>query len=172
MFAELSPLPAAVRLPPQRSLVPLGRHARLIGLDPEFALAVDDLPEPLAWMLDELTGPVAPDALVERAVRRGADATQARTLLDRLVAAGAVIDAGQGQRVQRHRRTSAVVVVGAGPLGVGIASGLALAGVGAVHVEAARTWPPTSAPDTSTATGAGNGRRPPHRLYAGSRRPR
>ena len=137
MFAELSPLPAAVRLPPQRSLVPLGRHARLIGLDPEFALAVDDLPEPLAWMLDELAGPVAPDALVERAVRRGADATQARTLLDRLVAAGAVVDAGHRQRVERHRRTSAVVVVGAGPLGVGIASGLALAGVGAVHVEAA-----------------------------------
>jgi molybdopterin/thiamine biosynthesis adenylyltransferase len=135
--AEISPLPAAVRLPPQRSLLPLGRHARLIGLDPELALAVDDLPEPLARMLDELACPVAPGALVERAVRRGADAGQARTLLDRLVAAGAVVDADYGERVERHRRASAVVVVGAGPLGVGIAAGLALAGVGAVHVEAA-----------------------------------
>jgi hypothetical protein len=134
---ELPPLPSVVRLPPQRTLLPLGRHARLIGLDPESALAVDDLPEPLARMLDELAGPVPPGALVERAVSRGADAGQARTLLDRLVAAGAVVDAGHGQRVERHRRASAVLVVAAGPLGVGIAAGLTLAGVGAVHVEAA-----------------------------------
>jgi hypothetical protein len=134
---ELPPLPAAVRLPPQRSLLPIGPQARLIGLDPESALAVDDLPEPLARMLDELAGPVAPGALVERAVRRGGDAAQARSLLDRLAAAGAVVDAGHEQRMEQHRSASAVVVVGAGPLGVGVAAGLALAGVGAVHVEAA-----------------------------------
>lgn len=126
--------PAVLRLPPHRSVLPLGRTGRLLGLDPATALAVDDLSPPLAQMLDRLDTPVERGLLVDRAVERGANAEDAEALLGELVAAGALIDAGEVERAARHRAASSVLVAGAGPLVVGIVAGLVHGGVGAVHV--------------------------------------
>ncbi|MHA6620010.1 hypothetical protein [Pseudonocardia sp. DLS-67] len=112
----------------------LGAGSRMLGLDPAAAVAVEDLPPPLAEMLDELTAPVPTDELVDRAAGRGADRTDAALLLGELVAAGALVDAVQVQRRERRRAASTVVVHGCGPLAVGMVLGLATAGVGAVHV--------------------------------------
>jgi bacteriocin biosynthesis cyclodehydratase domain-containing protein len=132
--SSIGSLPAMLRLPPHRSLLPHGPRSRLIGLDPAVALAVDELPHPLAAMLDELVDSAPTARLVGRAVDRGADPAAAQELLSELVAAGAVIDAaGPGRRVHR-REQSTVIVQGAGPLTVGVALGLAAAGVGALHV--------------------------------------
>lgn len=128
------PLPAALRLPPHRSVVGLGPGARLLGLDPAVALAVEQLPPVLADMLDELVAPVGRAGLVARAVGRGADADAAEQLLRELVGAGAVVDAaGPGHRA-RLRADATVVVEGDGPLAVGVVLGLVRGGVGTVHV--------------------------------------
>jgi bacteriocin biosynthesis cyclodehydratase domain-containing protein len=132
-------LPHAVQLAPHRTLLRLGRGSRLVGLDPTSALAVDELPPALAAMLDELDGvrdPISTVQLVDRAVARGADRAAAEALLAELLAAEAVVDASGPQRRARQRADSAVVVRGGGPLAVGVALGLARAGVGAVHVVA------------------------------------
>jgi bacteriocin biosynthesis cyclodehydratase domain-containing protein len=127
-------LPALLRLPPHRSVLRLGDGSRLLGLDPAAAIAVEDLPPPLAEMLDELTGPVPTTQLVDRAVDRGADRAEAELLLGELVGAGALVDGAVVQRRERRRAGSTVVVRGSGPLAVGMVLGLATAGVGAVHV--------------------------------------
>jgi bacteriocin biosynthesis cyclodehydratase domain-containing protein len=132
-------LPRLLRLPPHRSLLRRGPTSRQFGLDPRTALAVDDLSPPLARMLDELVAPVDRVDLVARAVRRGADAATAEELLHRLVAVGALVDAAGVERVAQRRREASVAVAGDGPLAVGVAAGLALAGVGAVHVIDATT---------------------------------
>ncbi|MDT7580026.1 MAG: hypothetical protein QOK35_1290, partial [Pseudonocardiales bacterium] len=134
-------LPRTLRLPPHRSLLQRGPAARLFGLEPGTALVVEDLPPPLALMLDELVAPVDRDGLVGRAVRRGADAAAADDLLCRLVAAGALVDAAGPERAARRRAEAVVTVSGDGPVAVGVAAGLALAGVGTVHAAAADGGP-------------------------------
>jgi bacteriocin biosynthesis cyclodehydratase domain-containing protein len=120
-----------------RSVLHRGPTGRLLGLDPHSALAVDGLSPALASMLDELAAPVERDALVARAVGRGAPAGAARDLLRRLLDAGALIDAAGPERVARRRAAATVTVVGGGPVAAGIAIGLALAGIGALFLEAA-----------------------------------
>jgi bacteriocin biosynthesis cyclodehydratase domain-containing protein len=127
-------LPRTLRLPPHRSLLHRGPSARLIGLDPRTALAVDDLPPPLARMLDELAAPTDRAGLVARAVRRGADVGAAEDLLRRLLDADALVDADGPERVAGNRAAAVVAVVGEDRLAAGVAAGLALAGVGTVHV--------------------------------------
>ncbi len=134
-------LPRTLRLAPHRSLVQRGPSSRLFGLDPRTALVVDDLPPPLASMLDELAAPVDGAGLVARAVRRGADATAAVDLLRRLLDAGALVDAAGPERAARRRAEAVVAVAGDGPLAAGVAAGLALASVGTVHVAAGRGGP-------------------------------
>jgi hypothetical protein len=128
-------LPAALRLPPHHTVVPLGPGGRLLGLDPATAVAIDGLPPPLAEMLDELGTAVPAHFLVARAVERGAAAEAAEALLRRLVGEGVVIDAGVVRRCTERRCASTVLVVGGGPLAVGIVTGLVLAGIGTVHTE-------------------------------------
>ncbi|WP_433558067.1 TOMM precursor leader peptide-binding protein [Pseudonocardia xinjiangensis] len=140
--------PVMLRLSPHRSVLRLGPRARLLGLDPATAVAVDDLPPALAAMLDELDGPVGHAELVARAVHRGVEAAEADALVWELVAAGALVDATALDRATRNRATSTVVVTGCGPLSVGVVVGLAQAGVGAVHVE-------TSGPVLSADLGTG-----------------
>jgi bacteriocin biosynthesis cyclodehydratase domain-containing protein len=130
-------VPARVRVPPYGSVVPCGTDGRVLGLDPETALAVEHLPPGLAAMLDELVEPVAADALMARAAERGAALDAAEQLLDDLVRVGAVIDAAVVERRDRHRAESIVVVSGDGPLTVGVVLGLVRAGVGAVYTEVA-----------------------------------
>jgi hypothetical protein len=134
MPAPANPLPRVLRLPPHRSVLKLGAGSRMLGLDPAAAVAVEDLPPPLAEMLDELTAPVPTGELVDRAADRGADRTDAELLLAELVGAGALVDAADVRRRERRRAASTVVVHGRGPLAVGLVLGLATAGVGAVHV--------------------------------------
>jgi bacteriocin biosynthesis cyclodehydratase domain-containing protein len=134
MTAPAHPLPALLQVPPHRSVLKLGAGSRMLGLDPAAAVAVEDLPPPLAEMLDELTAPVPTGELVDRAADRGADRAEAELLLAELVAAGALVDAADMQRRQRRRAASTVVVSGCGPLAVGLVLGLATAGVGATHV--------------------------------------
>ncbi len=134
-------LPRTLRLPRHRSLVARGPSSRLLGLDPRTALAVDDLSPPLALMLDELAAPVERAALVGRAVERGADADAATDLLRRLLDAGAVVDAAAAERAVRRRAEAVVTVAGSGPLAVGVAAGLALAGVGTLHLAAGDEGP-------------------------------
>jgi bacteriocin biosynthesis cyclodehydratase domain-containing protein len=129
------PLPRTLRLAPYRSLMPRGPSSRLVGLDPRTALVVDDLPPPLARMLDELAAPADGAELVARAVRGGAPAAAAQGLLERLVEAGALVDAARVAVGARRRAEAVVAVVGDGPLTVGTATGLALAGVGTVLVD-------------------------------------
>ncbi len=117
----------------------LGPGSRLFGLHPGASVAVDDLPEALAEMLDELDGAVERSALVQRAVRRGADAGAAEALLAELVHAGVLVDAGDLDRRAGRRAASTVVVAGDGPLAVGIVLGLARSGVGTVHTHTSGT---------------------------------
>lgn len=131
-----SALPRRLRLAPHRSLLVRGHSARLLGLDPRTALAVDDLPPPLARMLDELAAPAERIGLVARAVQRGADREEAEELLRRLVDSGALVDAEGLERVARQRAAAAVTVVGGGPLAAGVAAGLGRAGIGALWIEA------------------------------------
>lgn len=133
--ARGAPLPATVRLARHWTLLRLGPSVRLVGLDPATALLVEDLSPPLARLVDALDDTAAPAALVAAAARDGADRGQAVSLLRRLADAGAIVDAADDVR-RRRRATSVAHVVGDGPLAIGVATGLALAGVGAVHVEA------------------------------------
>lgn len=118
-------------------MLPVGPRSRRLGLDPSTALAVDELPQPLALMLDELHEPVEPAALVARAVERGGAAEEAHAVLSELVQAGALIDGAGGRRAAARRADGTVVVVGDGPVAVGVVVGLVHAGVGAVHADAA-----------------------------------
>lgn len=129
-------LPAAVRLAPHLTVLAVGPATRLVGLDPASALLVEDLVPALARMVDTLADPVAPAAAVAAASRDGIDPEQAAALLRRLWRAGVLVDAVAEARRTRLRAASVALVGGNGPLAVGIATGLALAGVGAVHVEA------------------------------------
>lgn len=138
-MAPAPPLPTALRLPPHRSVLRLGPRSRLLGLDPASAVAVDELPAGLAEMLDELAVPAPTAQLVARAVGRGADAGAAEALLRELVAAGVVVDAAGPQRRASRCAESTVTVIGAGPIAVGVALGLARTGVGTVHVESEGT---------------------------------
>ncbi len=132
-------LPAVLRLPPHRSVLRLGPRSRFLGLDPATAVAVDELAAGLPEMLDELAAPVPTAQLVARAVGRGAGAGEAEALLEELVAAGVLVDAADLQWRACRRAESTVVVAGDGPLTVGVALGLARAGVGTVHVETSGT---------------------------------
>jgi bacteriocin biosynthesis cyclodehydratase domain-containing protein len=124
-----------VRLAAHHTVLPFGTAGRLIGLDPDTALAVEDLPPPLAEMIDEMRAPAPRHELVARAVERGAEALAAESLLHELMAAGAVVDAAGSERAAHHRAGSTAVVVGCGPLAVGIVAGLVHAGVGTVHTD-------------------------------------
>jgi bacteriocin biosynthesis cyclodehydratase domain-containing protein len=88
-------------------------------------------------MLDELRVPSAGHLLVARAVERGADREDAVQLLHELHAASVLVDAATVTRPVRQRASSTAVVVGHGPLAVGIVGGLVLAGVGTVHTDTA-----------------------------------
>lgn len=132
-------LPPQVHLAPHRSVLPRGARSRQLGLDPDRAVTVDGLDPPLARMLDELTDPVDPAVLVDRAVRRGADAGAAVDTLARLLEIGALVDAGPARRRCGRRWAATVLVNGDGPLAAGVVAGLVHGGVGTVHVESAGT---------------------------------
>jgi bacteriocin biosynthesis cyclodehydratase domain-containing protein len=149
-------LPAVIALRSHSRVFTLADGHRFVGLDPDTAVVVEDLPPPLATMLDELGAPAPSDQVIERAVARGAHRQDALALLAQLHGCGAVVD-GTGQRLQARRRADASVLVrGDGPLAAGVATGLAAGGVGTVHVRSTGT---VSAADLGTGlTDADRGR--------------
>lgn len=132
-------LPPRLCLADHRSVLPRGARSRLLGLDPDRALLVDDLDPALALMLDELADPVDAVPLVARAVERGADTEDAAELLRALVDARVLVDARAARRRAGRRTSSTVVVTGDGPLAAGVVAGLVGAGVGTVHIDARGT---------------------------------
>lgn len=128
--------PARLCLSPHRTVLALGARARRLGLDPDAGIVVDGLHPALALMLDELDGTVETTQLMASAVRRGAAEGAVDGLLGQLLDAGVVVDARARRRPGDRRAASTVVVTGAGPLAVGIVTGLVHAGVGTVHLEA------------------------------------
>ncbi|MGD9527464.1 MAG: TOMM precursor leader peptide-binding protein [Dehalococcoidia bacterium] len=135
LLAPLEPagLPRLIRLPRHRTMLRLDAETRLFGIDPATAVLVERLPPALAGMLDALTTTVPPAAAIAAAVRRGADPRQAEALLRRLLAVGAVVAATPGP----GPGGAVALVIGDGPLAAGVATGLARAGLAAVHVQAA-----------------------------------
>jgi bacteriocin biosynthesis cyclodehydratase domain-containing protein len=149
-------LPATIALRPHSRVFALPGDSRFVGLDPDTAVVVEGLPPPLAALLDELGAPASSEQLVERAVARGARQEDVVALLARLHECGAVVD-GAAERLRGRRRAEAAVLVrGDGPLTVGLATGLAAAGVGTVHL---RTTGTVTAADVGTGlTDADRGR--------------
>ncbi len=131
--------PPALRLARHRSLLPLGVTSRVVGLDPDTALVVDDLPPPLAALLDRLDRPVGLAQLVADAAAQGISAEVTEDLVTRLVEAGALVDAAEAERVTRTRVEAVVSVCGRGPLAVGIVTGLLHSGIGTVHTDTGGT---------------------------------
>ena len=130
-------LPRRLRLPPHRSLLLRGPSARLLGLDPRTALVVDDLPPPLARMLDEL-------AVAGGAGRPGGPGRAARARIatrPRSCCGGWSTPTCSSTRTSptgspgsaRRRPSSSSAADGSRP---GSPAGLALAGVGSVWIEA------------------------------------
>ncbi|MEJ3656687.1 hypothetical protein WEH80_27385 [Actinomycetes bacterium KLBMP 9759] len=126
-------LPPVVRLQQHRSVLRLADGSRIVGLDPESALVVDELPPALGEMLDELRVPADPAGLVDRAVARGADAGAAHALLCELLDAGVLLDSTAFDRSEALRRMCDVLIEGSGPLTVGLVAGLVRAGL-TVHL--------------------------------------
>jgi bacteriocin biosynthesis cyclodehydratase domain-containing protein len=117
-------------------VVALDPRTRVIGLDPATAVLVDGLSPGLARMLDALVDPASTAGLVAGAVADGTRSGQAEALLARLLAVGAVVAVVAGRSGRRTRAGAVAWVIGDGPLAAGVATGLARAGVGAVHVAA------------------------------------
>ena len=132
---DSAPLPAKVRLAPYLTMLNRGPRGRMLGLAPDTAVAVDDLSEALAAMIDEVEATVPTADLVARAVRRGATREQAEDLLRELLRAEVLVDPARLSRQAARRASSTVLVVAGGPVGCGVATGLAQAGVGDVRVQ-------------------------------------
>lgn len=128
-------LPDRIRVAAHHRVLARGPGARQVGLDALRGQVWEDLCPASAAMLDELGSAAQRTvALVERAIGRGADPDGVVEILRGLVAAGLVVDAGLADRAARRRADSQVVVRGRGPLAVGVSAGLAVAGVGRLHV--------------------------------------
>jgi bacteriocin biosynthesis cyclodehydratase domain-containing protein len=133
------PLPARVRLARHRGVLSLGASTRVVGLDPDTALAVEDLPPPLPALLDGLDRPARIADLVAKAAARGVPEAVTRQLLAQLVEVGALVDAAAAERSVRARAGGVVSVRGRGPLAVGIVAGLLHSGIGTVHTDTGGT---------------------------------
>ena len=130
-------LPTLLVVDPRRPLLERGPGTRVVGLAPGTAVVVDELTPPLAALLDELTRPARRDRVLARAVAAGADPAEAVAMVVDLLACGAVVDADGTARTARRRAGAVVRVQGDGAIAVGVACGLAAAGVGTVEVAAA-----------------------------------
>lgn len=132
-------LPSTVRLARHHSVLDLGADARVVGLDPDTALVVDGLPPHLSALLDRLGVRTITDDLVAEASARGVDPEMTLALLRRLLDAGALVDAASVERAARARTDGVAIVVGRGPLAVGIVAGLLHSGIGTVYTHTGGT---------------------------------
>ena len=156
-------LPEQLRLAPGRVTLWRSPNCLQIGLDPQRAMVLDELPEPLAALLKRMDGVCSTTDLLNEAQASGSCRREALTMLADLHRCGlvqeaAAADAGQPgwhrvalaaeaagwsvhschptRQVLRQRRNSVVRVVGSGRVGIAVATALAAAGVGHIAVDA------------------------------------
>ena len=171
--ATIAPSSAAPRDVPERLQLTPGRAALWrsptclqLGLDPQRAMVLDDLPQPLAELLKRMDGLCSTTELLTEAQAAGSSRAEALTMLTDLHRCGLVQQAsategGQPgwhrvalaaeaaswsvhssrpmQDVLRRRRTAAVRVIGSGRVAVAVAITLAAGGVGHIAVHATGT---------------------------------
>lgn len=158
-----TPLPERLRLAPGRVALWRSPTALQLGLDPQRAMVLADLPEALATLLRRLDGVRGTAELLAEAEAAGSPPGDALTMLTDLHRAGLVQDAAPAdngpagwhrsalavevagwsvhtprpsREVLRQRRAAAVRVVGSGRVAVAVATTLAAAGVGQLAVQA------------------------------------
>ncbi len=182
-------IPERLRLTPGRVALWRSPTSLQLGLDPQRAMVLDDLPDLLAALLRRMDGVRSTAELLAEAESAGSPPGEGRTMLTDLHRAGLVQDAAAAdngpagwhrtalaaevagwsvhttraaREVLRRRRSAAVRVVGSGRVAVALATALAAAGVGRLAVDATGTvGAGTSAPATCPMTSAG--RAPPRR---------
>lgn len=170
-IAVMIPLSAEATLPDQLRLAP-GRVALWrsptclqLGLDPQRAMVLDELPGPLAALLKRMDGVCTTTELLNQAQAAGIPRPEARTMLADLHRRGLVQEAAADpgrpgwhrvalateaagwsvhtthptRQMLRQRRKAVVRVVGSGRVGVAVATALAAAGVGHIAVQAQGT---------------------------------
>lgn len=168
-FSDTNPtidIPQRLRLAPGRVALWRSPTSLQLGLDPQRAMVLDDLPDPLATLLRRMDGIRSTAELLAEAESAGSPPGEGRTMLTDLHRAGLVQDAAAAdngpagwhrtalaaevagwsvhttraaREVLRRRRAAAVRVVGSGRVAVALASALAAAGVGRLAVEATGT---------------------------------
>jgi hypothetical protein len=161
-------VPEQLRLAPGRVALWRSPTCLQVGLDPQRAMVLDELPEPLAALLKRMDGVCSTAELLNEAQAAGSSREEALTMLADMHRCGlvqeAAADAGRPgwhrvalaaeaagwsvhschptRQVLRQRRKAVVRVVGSGRVGVAVATGLAAAGVGHVAVHATGTVTP------------------------------
>lgn len=162
----LSELPERLRLAPGRAVLWRSPTALQVGLDPQQAMVLDDLPRPLAALLRRMDGIRGTADLLAEAEVAGSPPGDGFRMLTDLRRAGLVQDAAAAdngpagwhrtalaaeaagwsvhttctaREVLRRRRAAAVRVVGSGRMAVALAIALAAAGVGQLAVQASGT---------------------------------
>lgn len=171
-------VPERLRLAPGRAALWRSPTSLQLGVDPQRAMVLDDLPAPLAALLKQMDGVRSTTELLTTAQAAGASRGEALTMLADLHRRGLVQEASaaEGARpgwhrvalateaanwsvhsshppreVLHQRRRAVVRVMGSGRVGVAVATALATAGVGHVAVHAT---------DTVVATDLGTGYQP------------
>jgi ThiF family len=158
-------VPEQLRLAPGRVALWRSPSCLQLGLDPQRAMVLDELPEPLAALLKRMDGVCSTTELLNEAQAAGSSRRAALTMLADMHSCGLVqetaADAGRPgwhrvalateaagwsvhschptRQVLRQRRKAVVRVVGSGRVGVAVATGLAAAGVGHVAVQVTGT---------------------------------
>lgn len=161
-----SELPERLRLAPGRAVLWRSPTALQLGLDPQRAMVLDNLPQPLAALLRQMDGIRSTAELLAEAEAAGSPPGDGFRMLTDLRRAGLVQDAAAADNgpagwhrtalaaeaaswsvhtthtpsdVLRRRRAATVRVIGSGRMAVALASALAAAGVGQLAVEATGT---------------------------------
>ncbi|MGH4024528.1 MAG: ThiF family adenylyltransferase [Pseudonocardiaceae bacterium] len=161
-----SPLPERLRLAPGRVALWRSPTALQLGLDPQRAMVLDDLPDPLAALLRRMDGVRSTAELLAEAQAAGSPPDAGVAMLTDLHRAGLLQDAAAADNgppgwhrtalaaevagwsahttraardVLRRRHAATVRVVGSGRVAVALATTLAAAGVGRLAVQATGT---------------------------------
>ncbi|MGH3824668.1 MAG: ThiF family adenylyltransferase [Pseudonocardiaceae bacterium] len=159
-------VPERLRLAPGRAALWRSPTSLQLGVDPQRAMVLDDLPGPLAALLKQMDGVCSTTELLTTAQAAGCSRGEALTMLADLYRRGLVQEASaaEGARpgwhrvalaaeaaswsvhsshptrhVLHQRRNAVVRVVGSGRVAVAVATALAAAGVGHVAVAATGT---------------------------------
>ncbi len=158
-------IPERLRLAPGRAMLWRSPTCLQLGLDPQHAMVLEDLPEPLAALLRRMDGVRSTDQLLTEAQAAGSPRDETLSMLANLHGCGlvqetaadsgrpgwhrvalaaeaaswSVHDSHPTRHILRQRRKAVVRVAGSGRVTVAVATALAAAGVGHVAVHATGT---------------------------------